>query len=555
MALRIKKIPFPALGSFAVFTMDPVLSLDPELRDDPEAVKACKQLKVGRYVGLVNQRSGLYNPWTPYNACQFYFLLQGLPEAQPYGFDASMSIPVAPMTIENHPSGRAPLQPSKPLPWKDCYLSGAWHHELRSQSVYEPKEWIHKIGYILPVEDVGKQRFYTLMDDMRSDKMRDMVIEPYEGPDLDIDEEPLADPLSDTAEIWVPSCESMFPDHGLSVSMITGTFSQDLSTVKELAHPSSFYDEVKALSRIMDQARHHATATTQRKDSDNMPADSEIGFVSTRDSRLSQSAPTLFNVTLMDVPTKRIPFPAVGAFAVFTMDPILSLDPDLRNNPEAIEACAQLKVGNYVGLVNDRSGLFNPLAPYNACFFDFLLHGSPTTQPHGFDPSMSIPIAPMSLENHPSGRAPLQPSKPLPWKDCYLSGAWTHKLRSKTMYEPEEQTEKMGHLLSIKDQAKQKFYITKDEERSTRVPNVPVVVAEDIDEEHCADDSSEDSGEIWLPSFETVFPDHSLSVSMITSSFSQDLSTVKELAHPSGFYQELEALSRFATFFSFSFLG
>ncbi|KAJ7460107.1 hypothetical protein B0H11DRAFT_1817277, partial [Mycena galericulata] len=130
--------------------------------------------------------------------------------------------------------------------------------------------------------------------------------------------------------------------------------------------------------------------------------------------------------------------PAMAAFAVLTIDPVASLDAETQEDPEAVAACKKLVNKQYVGFIGKRMGLYQPWAPHNACRVEFLLQGEPEDSPdRGIDPSMSIPILPMTKEAHPSSRIPLKPSNPLPWNDCYLSVFWSFRVRSKTIYSEE----------------------------------------------------------------------------------------------------------------------
>ncbi|KAF7301909.1 hypothetical protein MIND_00756900 [Mycena indigotica] len=56
-------------------------------------------------------------------------------------------------------------------------------------------------------------------------------------------------------------------------------------------------------------------------------------------------------LTLMSQEQQTIPIPALGAFTAFTIDPVLSLDPDTRNDPKAVAACQNLVSKPYVGLM------------------------------------------------------------------------------------------------------------------------------------------------------------------------------------------------------------
>ncbi|KAJ7637296.1 hypothetical protein DFH06DRAFT_942162, partial [Mycena polygramma] len=120
---------------FVVFSIDPVASLDADVIDDPEAVAACNRLVNKEYVALAD-REGFYQPWEAYNICTVELVLQGEPRSSPeHGMEPSMSMPIVPVTIQNHPFGRAPLRPSNPLPWNDCYISSFFCVTVRSRTL------------------------------------------------------------------------------------------------------------------------------------------------------------------------------------------------------------------------------------------------------------------------------------------------------------------------------------------------------------------------------------------------------------------------------------
>lgn len=61
-------------------------------------------------------------PWEdqPHNGFAINLLRQGLPARSPTEFiEPDMCIPVIPNT--EHPTGRSPLSPKRPLPWPNCY--------------------------------------------------------------------------------------------------------------------------------------------------------------------------------------------------------------------------------------------------------------------------------------------------------------------------------------------------------------------------------------------------------------------------------------------------
>ncbi|KAJ6484440.1 hypothetical protein C8R47DRAFT_1017246, partial [Mycena vitilis] len=131
----MKRETLPSIGACAVFTIDPGASLDPEIQKDAEAIAACNRLVNKKYVALVDQ-AGFYQPWEPYNTYTVHFLVQGEPPTFPDRcIDPSMSVPLAPMAKESHPSSRDPLKLSKPLPWSDCYITCYTYAHVRTPTI------------------------------------------------------------------------------------------------------------------------------------------------------------------------------------------------------------------------------------------------------------------------------------------------------------------------------------------------------------------------------------------------------------------------------------
>ncbi|KAJ7187317.1 hypothetical protein C8R46DRAFT_850332, partial [Mycena filopes] len=107
-------------------------------------------------------------------------------------------------------------------------------------------------------------------------------------------------------------------------------------------------------------------------------------------------------------------------------------------DPEAVAACKNLVTKKYAVLVADRLSLYAPNAAYNPCVIHFLLQGEPAAFPERcIEPSMSLPISPMTMESHPSSREPLEASRPLPWNDCYITPFSFADVRSPTAFTEE----------------------------------------------------------------------------------------------------------------------
>ncbi|KAJ7096597.1 hypothetical protein B0H15DRAFT_798050 [Mycena belliarum] len=278
----------PAVGACVVFTIDPVASLDPETLEDSEAVKACMALANKPYVGFVGKRIGIYQPWNPHNGCMIDLLIQGRPKSIPSRFiESSMSIPIAPMTIGDHPSSRSPLNPSNPLPWNDCYLSTFWSAKVSSPTLMtetpiacklagDEMRQIRRFLYadlrrhdILSAESSSGSRSADLGDAEKEpgapnpapSAEHDTVQSPSglgaKIPPLaeDRGSSPIEKPAIDDATKSVEELIDYIFSKPASEMSITVNFTNDLSTVKELNDPADYFKELKALSRIQEESR------------------------------------------------------------------------------------------------------------------------------------------------------------------------------------------------------------------------------------------------------------------------------------------------------------
>ncbi|KAJ7096598.1 hypothetical protein B0H15DRAFT_825696 [Mycena belliarum] len=279
----------PAVGACVVFTIDPVASLDPETLEDSEAVKACMALANKPYVGVVAERMGIYQPWNPDNGCMIGFLLQGRPKSIPSkSIESSMSIPIAPMTIRDHPSSRNPLNPTNPLPWNDCYLSTFWSAKVLSPTLMTETPIACKL-----TSDEKRQLDRFLEADLErhdilaaalpsgfcSADSGDAAKEPGAPHPAPLTEHTAHSPSSDLRAMVPAEARGMLfsspidrpavDDETESVKelmdyifsnpasemSITVNFTNDLSVVKELNDPADYYNELKALARIREESQ------------------------------------------------------------------------------------------------------------------------------------------------------------------------------------------------------------------------------------------------------------------------------------------------------------
>ncbi|EJD43290.1 hypothetical protein AURDEDRAFT_167706 [Auricularia subglabra TFB-10046 SS5] len=104
-------------GALVLVTPDPVSSV--AALKDPEATVAAERLHPPTILAYIQMATNV--DWSRHASQQplsfiFNFVMRSLPKP-PFAF-----IPLSPEGSSYHPSGRAPLLPSIPLPWPDCFL-------------------------------------------------------------------------------------------------------------------------------------------------------------------------------------------------------------------------------------------------------------------------------------------------------------------------------------------------------------------------------------------------------------------------------------------------
>ncbi|KAK7032309.1 hypothetical protein VNI00_013268 [Paramarasmius palmivorus] len=129
--------PLPCVRQIVALRMDPVESV--AHLDNPELTAACQNICTKSYIGWVFSSHEPVSQDLPYQFFTFYLLHQGLrPADEIPGSSPEMSIPVLPNT--KHPLARQPLDPGRPLPWDDCYVSFRFHVGGRCPTIVLPEE-------------------------------------------------------------------------------------------------------------------------------------------------------------------------------------------------------------------------------------------------------------------------------------------------------------------------------------------------------------------------------------------------------------------------------
>ncbi|KAF7324109.1 hypothetical protein MKEN_00633300 [Mycena kentingensis (nom. inval.)] len=266
-------------------------------------------------------------------------------------------------------------------------------------------------------------------------------------------------------------------------------------------------------------------------------------------------------------PTTKLP--AAGSFSRFTLDPLLTVDSRVLDDPIAVQALRALPCKSYVGYVSRRIGIWNPSAEYNISVFHFLRKGEPEDVPADFTtPSMAMHIADTPSvsaqvpQKQPSSDRPaFIPSNAFPWKSdgtTYTSIWWTIPVRSCTareqtppqwtLSEPDHHRFCVAYFQDVRarDAAE---YTAVATQREAAVA-VPTVDAADADERSSNweqtpsfPDPSDDADSIDADMHAAIFPDATnLSSPMETGTFSHDLSSLTEFPDPLGLCTELEAI-------------
>lgn len=247
-------------GAFVAVSIDPVASMG-DLQSD-EVTALCKEMKTKKYIAYVDmvrphtaqisalltlrhtqRRPETFTPSSSYHTYNFFFAYQGLS----YLIDAQgsqMDIPIFPNTIHE---SRPPVNPSKPFPWDDCYISIFPSVKARvAQRLVE-----HEAATMLSAEERSRLDMFMFEDKTRR-------------PEL------LTTPTVTNFE-WCPDqlgfggrrCTPDWEDESISVKLRSGrdiapsrdhtvpviTWSYDLSSAEIVNDPLEFYEELAVLDR------------------------------------------------------------------------------------------------------------------------------------------------------------------------------------------------------------------------------------------------------------------------------------------------------------------
>ncbi|KAF7289827.1 hypothetical protein MIND_01357000 [Mycena indigotica] len=253
--------------------------------------------------------------------------------------------------------------------------------------------------------------------------------------------------------------------------------------------------------------------------------------------------------------------PNPGSFAVLTVDPVASVD--YLEDPEATAASAQLVCKDYLICAVSIRTIFSPLAAFRQEHVLFVQQGLPQDFPTQLvDASMSIPIAPQNytVHDHPSKREPLQmATNPFPFSDCYLSAfaaahvrtanvAVTEPIicelvkaeRMRAMYITEEDYEL--RLDRLQAQGKKEEEAVDEGEKHETAPEHDTASEMHGGNQALSEDEPMDEAEalaIFRGLLSDEPPEHLPAVR-----FTYDLSRVKEINDPRGFWEELDKIAK-----------
>ncbi|KAJ7053304.1 hypothetical protein C8F01DRAFT_552368 [Mycena amicta] len=262
--------------------------------------------------------------------------------------------------------------------------------------------------------------------------------------------------------------------------------------------------------------------------------------------------------------------PAAASFAVLRLDPDASLAH--LNDPQATLAATALELRDYVVYLPSRCGPLHPSVPFRQEEVEFVLQGHPVDVPDEcIDAAMCLPIFPATV--HSASRAPLMPTGDFPWSNCYLAPFAATTVRCPTV----RAVDPVVCKLSSMERARHNSVFCEDE-AVRRDKFEALHPAESEEESDCdsvlsytpgdvMDDASQPSvftfaprgDEVKEPSDEEKSQQEEAEIAelmrtlilpreapddMITVTFTHDLSRVKTLNDPRGFFHEMEEISR-----------
>ncbi|KAF7322091.1 hypothetical protein MKEN_00732600 [Mycena kentingensis (nom. inval.)] len=266
--------PFPAMGSFVTYTLDPTACVDPETRSDSIARQALEEMQVGEYVGLLGQTVGFYQPDAEYNAYKLHLIQTGSPDDLPAeGVSAEMFHPLADSqpsdtdSSSKHLPGRPPLVPLPSLPLAEpptgAFLSVNWTLLARSKT----HGTAHKL---LPMSKLDTDEYLDFCVRYQIDEAQQgaNLCKLEQQPDRRWREMPLPPQRSSRPEDYLSDAliDEMLPDLDLDfVSLATGTFSYDLTRARTLASPAGLFKELEQITQIVAESKARRQAQYQEQ--------------------------------------------------------------------------------------------------------------------------------------------------------------------------------------------------------------------------------------------------------------------------------------------------
>ncbi|TFK69070.1 hypothetical protein BDN72DRAFT_640361 [Pluteus cervinus] len=162
---KFKKDPLPTFASFILFSVDPVETV--QFLEDPEAVNAANKVGHKRYLAYVHKNCS-WDRTQPDLVYDLILISRDTPvQDEEGGIEPYMCTPIAPTTY--HPTGRKPVQPSKPLPIDNCYF----HSKTVVKTVKAKNVWRRFDGAIILRGPDRYREYLTAGDDQnRSELLR-----------------------------------------------------------------------------------------------------------------------------------------------------------------------------------------------------------------------------------------------------------------------------------------------------------------------------------------------------------------------------------------------
>ncbi|EJD43278.1 hypothetical protein AURDEDRAFT_185687 [Auricularia subglabra TFB-10046 SS5] len=227
-------------GAILLFSLDPVASVAD--MDDEEATAAAARLQPGRALVMVRRRK--IDRLKPLHTQPLAFHLFSIGHGLPHPPYACVGLSAEAV----HPHGRAPILPSIPLPWPDCYV-----HPFREFAATITRMHLSPTG---PVSTVTREEHLAVLGYLFEDSAA--LIREREGDEPDDDDDGRSNNVADMDHgVPAPVAQALTdgepePSRDPPMLRLRGEIWLDLAAFEDFDPPEHMANLLEALAKIED---------------------------------------------------------------------------------------------------------------------------------------------------------------------------------------------------------------------------------------------------------------------------------------------------------------